>query len=204
MSCIVAVAAPIGGGKTSLVHAIARELGDASTIHFDAYEKATSRPIQELRQWLEAGADIDAFSMPELSRDLARLKRGLSVAEPGTGREISPAKYLVFEMPLGKEHRATAAQIDLLVWIDLPLDIALGRKLKEFTGRFLAEYGAEKQRDCMVWLDGFLENYLGAVRDALELQQQRVPRHADVILDGRQDFETLVQRAVGAIRARLP
>jgi uridine kinase len=204
MTYIVAVAAPVGGGKTSLVHAIARELGDASTIHFDTYEKATSRPVHELRRWLEEGADIDAFILPELSRDLERLKRGLSVVESGTGREIAPRKYLVFEMPLGKEHRDTAAQIDLLVWIDLPLDIALARKLKEFTGRFLAKYGAEKQRDCMVWLDGYLENYLSVVRDAMEMQQQRVPRHADVILDGRQDFETIVQRATSAIRARRP
>ena len=37
MSYIVAVAAPVGGGKTSLVKAIAEQIGDASTLHYDDY-----------------------------------------------------------------------------------------------------------------------------------------------------------------------
>jgi uridine kinase len=204
MSYVVAVAAPIGGGKTSVVRAVAHELGDATTIHYDCYEKATAKPVQDLKRWIENGADINEFRVPELSRDLEILKRGTSVMEPMTGREIAPRKYIVFEMPLGKEHRDTAVYIDLLIWIDLPLDIALARKLKEFTRDFLTEYGPEKHKDCLVWLDNYLENYLAVVRDALEIQQQRVPEHADVIIDGRASVPAIVQQATRAILDRLP
>ena len=75
MSYVVAVAAPIGGGKTSLVNAIAKELEDAATIHYDHYEKITETSVQDLKLWMRNGADFDDFIIPNLANDLNRLKR---------------------------------------------------------------------------------------------------------------------------------
>jgi len=204
MTHIIAVAAPIGGGKTSLVNAIADKLGDASTIHFDHYEKITNEPVQNLLKWIKDGADFDDLKIPGLAEDLSRLKNGKAVTDPLTNNKISPGKYTIFEMPIGKEHSETARYIDLLLWVETPLDIALARKVREFTHDFLMEEKPEKYRACLVWLDQFLDNYLKIVREVLSIQKQKVSANADIIINGRNSLETMAQYASGEILNSIP
>lgn len=199
MRYVIAVAAPVGGGKTSFVKALADRLKDATAIYFDHYEKATGKPVHHLVQWMQNGADFNDFIVPDLSRDLGQLKQGKSVVDPLTKKEIPSKKFIVFEMPLGKEHKDTAKHIDRLIWIDVPLDIALARKIKEFTGDFLTTHKPETHKDCMIWLHNYLANYLNVVRDVLRIQEERVRASADIVIDGRTDFETMIQRATEEI-----
>ena len=199
MRYVVAVAAPIGGGKTSLVKAIANKLKDATTIHYDHYEKTTQEPVHNLVQWMKNGANFNDFIAPNLSYDLDRLKRGESVIDPLTQMKIASKKYIIFEMPLGKEHQDTKGYIDLLIWIEIPLDIALARKVKEFTDMFLTKHKQEGYKDCIVWLNKYIDNYLNVVRDVLQIQKKAVRAKADIIIDGQLDFETMVQNATQEI-----
>lgn len=199
MRYVVAVAAPVGGGKTSLVKAIASKLNDATAIHYDHYEKATGEPVDDLMQWIKNGANFDDFIIPELPDDLKKLKRGESVIDPLTNLEIASKKYIIFEMPLGREHKDTAKYIDLLIWIEMPLDIALARKVKEFTGVFITEYTQEMHKDCIIWLNKYLDNYLKVIRDVLQIQKKKISINADIIVDGQKDFETMVQHAIKGI-----
>ncbi len=204
MSYIIAVAAPIGGGKTHLVNAIAERLGHAATLHFDRYERLTEQPVEYLLRWMEEGADFSDFSVPNLPEDLNQLKSEKSILDPLTNKEVPPKRFIIFEMPLGREHKDTAKYIDLLIWVEVPLDIALARKLKEFTGIFLAEYEDKTHKDCLIWLDKYLENYLRVIRDVLQIQKRKVSVNADIIIDGQGRFETMVQRAVEEIRKKYP
>ncbi|MBW1888560.1 MAG: hypothetical protein JRI52_09465 [Deltaproteobacteria bacterium] len=204
MRYIIAVAAPIGGGKTSFVTAIANRLNDATTIHYDHYEKATEEPVHNLMQWMKNGANFDDFIIPNLSNDLERLRSGESIIDPLTNTEITSKKYIIFEMPLGKEHKDTAEYIDLLIWIEIPLDIALARKIKEFTGLFLAEYKQEMHKDRIIWLDTYLDNYLQVIGKVLQIQKKKVSANADIIVDGQSDFETMLQHATKEILNKIP
>lgn len=204
MSHVIALAAPVGAGKTSLVKAIAERLVDASTLHYDSYERVTETPVQELVQWMRRGADFDELPVPRLAQDLARLKQGQSVVDPLTRAEVRSRKYLLFEMPLGREHKETCEYIDLLIWVETPLDLALARKLKEFTGDFPAGHERKDPRDCLLWLDRYLDHYLEFTRHMLEIQKERVSVNADIVLDGREDLETLARQATEAIRHRIP
>lgn len=200
MRHVIAVAAPIGGGKTSLVNAISNELTDAVTIHYDSYEKATGESADNLMQWVRDGACFDKLPVPGLAEDLNRLKTGQAIIEPLTGKEIKSKKYIIFEMPLGREYKATAEYIDFLIWVDIPFDLALARKLKEFTHFFLTEN--VDLYDRMLWLDNFLGSYIGVISNVLEIQRERVAPNADVILDGKKDLEALVSEAKESIRMR--
>ena len=200
MNYVVAIAAPIGGGKTSLVNAIADELDNAITIHYDHYETATKEPASSLVEWMKKGADFSDFKAPNLSDDLERVKRGESIIHPLTNMEMGSGKYIVFEMPLGKEHRDTAKFIDLLIWIEIPLDIALARKVREYISLFLKD----QYKDCMLWLDQYLAEYLEFFREVLQIQRERVSKNADIVLDGQEDFEDMVQRATKEILKRIP
>jgi uridine kinase len=154
VSYIVAVAAPIGGGKTTLVQAMASALADAATLHFDSYEKATGRPARELLDWIREGADFDRFVEPELVVALEALRRGEAVVDPRSGVTIPPRKYIVFEMPLGREAAQVAPLIDLVLWVDIPPDVALARKVREFVETFL-QRDERTHRESLGWLAQF-------------------------------------------------
>lgn len=187
-----------------MARAIAERLKDATLAHFDGYERATREPISYLMEWVARGANFDDLAVPGLADDLAKLKQGEAIVHRLTGAPIASAKYIILEMPLGREHRETAPLIDLVIWIDVPLDLALARKLKEFTTRFLSRYAPEAQRDCMIWLDDYLDNYMRVVRRVLEIQRDRVRVNADIVTDGQSPLEAVVEHATGEILRRLP
>jgi uridine kinase len=198
MSYVVSVSAPVGGGKSSLATGLAGRLPDAEAIYFDSYEDLTARPLDEIHAWMQAGADPDEFVIPRLPEALDLLKRGESVVEPGTDRELQPAKYIVFETPFARHHRATGRHIDLSIWIDTPLDVALARNIREFTER-PGMYG-----ELAPWLRDYLDSYLGTVRELLCMQQEVVGGSADLVLDGLNELEVNVERAAAEILQRLP
>jgi uridine kinase len=204
MSHVVAVAGPPGAGKSSLIEGLGRALGDACAIHMDSYETMTRRPIAEIARWMQDGADIDAFAFPQLERDLQRLKQGFAVTEPGTGRAIEARKYILFETQFGKAHRATGQHVDLLIWLDTPLDVALARNVGKLTGAFLREQKPEKLAERMQWLHGYLDNYLGTVRSLMPMQRQKVSAGADFMLDGLASPAEMARSAAAEILRRLP
>ena len=204
MSYVIAIAGPIGSGKSSLVRALFNQLPDAAMLSFDHYENITQKPPHELVQWIQNGADFDLFSIPGLARDLEKLKQGEAVADPVTNEMVEPRKYILFEMPFGKAHAATAPYIDLLLWIDLPLDVALARKVREHAGIFLERYHPDKHQECLAWLHGYLDSYLIFAHDILVIQHDKVRPQADLVLDGSSDLDSMSQRISLFIRTELP
>jgi len=195
MSCVVAIAAPIGGGKTTLVETLSRSLGGAAVLHFDRYEVETKKPASRLLKWLKDGADFSAFEAPNLARDLKAVRNGVPVADPLTGRRVEPTERVLVEMPLGREHAETAPYIDLVIWIDVPPDIALARKIREYIARFREE----RDPDGLIWLDNFVANYLQVFREVLLVQAEKVRAGADLVLDGREEVDVIVRRAAETI-----
>jgi uridine kinase len=186
MSPVVAVSAPPGGGKTSLVRALATRLGDAATIHFDDYEELTRRPPEEMLDWLRQGGDWNALDLSRLAGDLAHL------------RAEAPERYVLFDTLLGRQHAALARSIDLVIWIDIPLDLALARKIREF-----ASWG-EDAGEFRAWLTPYLEHYLAGIRDLIALQATATAASADLVLDGRAPLAELAALAAAEITRRLP
>ncbi len=203
MRHVVAVCGPIGGGKTSVVRGLVRQLGDAVAIHMDSYERMTSAQIDDVARWAERGADVEQLPVPLLAEHLRALRRGETVSDPARGAPIEPRKYIVLETQFGRQHKSTGEQIDLLIWIDTPLDLALARKLKAFTGDALRER-AEAGRERLAWLDGYLANYLALVRRLMLLQEARVRPQADVVLDGGGELEAIVREARLQVLRSLP
>lgn len=192
MSYVVAVAGPTGGGKSALVHALVERLGDACAVHMDDYERMTREPLERVARWAERGADFDELDIAGLAERLRALKAGAA------------AKYVVFETQFGRAHRATGALIDLLVWIDVPLEIALARKLRAFAAEALGERREGAARERLQWLDGYLAGYLALVRRLLVIQAEKVRPQADLVLDGTGTPASLASVAQAHILRRLP
>jgi len=203
VSYVVAVAGPSGGGKTSVVRALVAQLGDAAAIHMDSYERMTREPIANVMEWADRGADFDELPVPLLADHLDRLKRGESVVEPAGHGTIAARKYIVFETQFGRAHRATGRHIDLLIWIDTPLEIALARRLKVFCAEALRDERADAGRERLEWLDDYLASYLALVRRLMLLQVARVRPQAEIIVDGTGELDLMVRQARDQILQRM-
>jgi uridine kinase len=204
MRHLIAVSGVMGSGKSSLVRGLAAELGDAATVYLDSYERFTEQSAAQVTDWARGGADYHGLSIPGLAEDLERLKGGVEIVEPRTNRRIAPTSHVLFETQFGRAHRSTGRHIDLLIWVETPLEVALARKVREQTRTFLDRNDRGECVQFLSWLDGWLANYLGFVRGLLVAQRDRVRPEADVILDGMDEPAVLVRRAAGEIRRRLP
>ncbi len=182
---VVAVAGPPGSGKTTLCRALADRLG-APVLSYDAYEEITGWPPERVSAWLARGAPLDAIPVPGLADDLARLRNGAPVRDREGGGMLrlsggaAGRPVVVFDTLLGRAHAETGPLIDHLIWLDLPLDMALARKLRSFT----AEAGRDPSAAAglLKALDAYLGRYDALLHPTYALQRDRVRPGADCIL----------------------
>ncbi len=94
----------------------------------------------------------------------------------------------MFDAPLGRAHRETGQLIDLMVFLDTPLDVAMARRLVR---------------------DGFQDNPESALKGYLEWSRDLFLEHihqlsttSDLILDGTLQPSVLVARIVDELKKR--
>ena len=199
-SCfVIAVSGPSGAGKSTTIRNLVARIGDAIALYFDDYEASSTYP--DMAQWLANGADPNQFQAPQLSADLRVLRAGDAITLPHNGQVAQPARVIVLEEPFGRERAEIADLIDFVVCIDLPLEIALARKLLRMLGFFLAEQTPDAFAK---HLQFFLPWYIESGRDLYRAVQQRVLRNCDLIADGMLPPDALADAIDQAIRDRLP
>lgn len=195
---VIAIAGPSGAGKTTAIRSVAARLGDAAALFFDDYESSSVYP--NITQWLADGGDPNQFQTPRLCADLRALRAGAAIAHPESGEAIQPARLIVLEEPFGRTRDEIASLIDFVVCVDLPLEIALARKLHRMLGFFLANQTAEAFAK---HLDFFLPWYLDSGRELYHQVQQQVLQRCDFVANGMLPPDALAASIADAIRARL-
>lgn len=196
---VVAVCGPPGSGKSSVSRALATLLGNVPVIAYDAYERITAWPPERVAAWHAAGASYDAVPKPGLTEDLARLRRGEPVVDRvgggvlQAGASAGGRRAIVFDTLLGRADAATGALVDHLVWLDLPPDLALARKLRALLAA-MPDAGA---------LAGYLAHYESLLRPTYAVQRARVRPDADQILDATAPMESLAGAVAAAVAGSL-
>ena len=183
---VIGISSVSGGGKIAVAVKLTELLQDAVMLSFADYDENTVYP-EDLHAWLTAGANYNAWETPGLTSDLLSLTTGNHIASPVDGSNIPTAKYIVFDAPLGRAHSDTGKFIDLMVFIDTPLDIAMARRLlRDITTP--TRQGAE---DSIKSLNAHLYSYLnGGQLLFLELEKQ-IRGNCDIVLDGRLPVDEL-------------
>ena len=180
---VIGISAVGGGGKTTVTRRLAEVLGDAVALHFDDYDDTNVHP-DDLQRWLADGGDYDAFQAPVFTSQLRALRAGGSISSP-TGATVGPASYVVADAPLGRAHSDSGRFIDLMVFVDTPLDVALARRTLRDIGR-ADEALARVKRELAVYVD--------RARPIYEHFQERMRAGADLIIDGTLSVDLVVER----------
>jgi uridine kinase len=195
---VIGIAGPSGAGKSTAVRNLTQLLDDAVAMYFDDYEASSTYP--EMAQWLAEGADPNQFRTPQLSSDLRRLRSGAGITLPDEKGVVEPASVIVLEEPFGRERSEIAGLIDYVVCIDIPLEIALARKLLRMIDFFLAEQTPAALAEHLKY---FLPWYLESGRDSYLAVNRRVLAHCDLVVDGTLPPHDVAQTIVSAMRQHI-
>ena len=195
-SYVIALSGPSGAGKSTLLQELALRFGDAVTLRIDDYEATSIYP--DTAQWLAEGADPNAFHTPQFIADVCTLRAGFPIVPPTSSVGIRPTRFLIIEEPFGRGRDQLRDCIDFVVHIEIPLEIALARKLL----RQNAFLPWEQDTDVFIaHLREFLEWYLSAGRAFYLAIRERVLKECDLIIDGTRSTEEIAETIVTAVRA---
>jgi uridine kinase len=198
-SCfVIAISGPSGAGKSTAVRNLVARLSDATALYFDDYEASSVYP--DITQWLSDGADPNQFQTPRLSADLRALRAGVAIAHPQSDELIQPSRIVVLEEPFGRARDELAGLIDFVVCVELPLEIALARKLLRMLDFYLAEQTADAFAKQLQFL---LPWYLESGRELYAMVQRRVLQNCDLVADGMLPPDKLADTIADAVKSRL-
>jgi uridine kinase len=196
---IIAISAPPGGGKSTVAAALADRLG-AALVEYDAYDKLTNLPPAEIAAWLKGGGD---YAVVELVADLTALRDGRAILDRRTGKQLTARALVILETPFGNAHPIMAPLIDSAIFLDTPPDLALARKLRQFTDANLADPGPGGHKRFLSWLEGYLRNYEEITRRAIAIQRERVLPLADLVIPAADaGLDDIVEQAVSFLVRR--
>ena len=117
---VIAVNSVSGGGKTTLAKLL-RDSLSATLFCFDDFDDTNVHP-KDLYEWSKRGADLLEFDCPGMWNAVERALKDETIS------------CIVLDYPFGRDHPRFRNVIDLSVFIDTPLDIAMARRiLRDYT-----------------------------------------------------------------------
>ena len=178
---VVSISSVSGGGKTALATALHGSLPQSALFYFDDFDDSNVYP-EDFYEWSRRGGDITEFDCP-----------GMRTA---VDEEIQKgkAKQIILDFPFGRRHPRFADIIDLDVFIDTPLDVAMAR-------RILRDYSRDGQKPSDEVLKDLLDelaHYLAKARYPF-LDACKARDASDLILDGWRRLDDLKAEVLARI-----
>ncbi len=207
MTTIIAIAGASGAGKSLFANQLHERLrqtrtrDDVAILHEDAYYRRRDDLTFAERQTINYDHP-DAIDHELLARQLAQLRNGQSVEVPRydysthnrvpeTDR-LEPARILIVEGILILHLADLRDLLDLKVYVDVPLDVCLSRRLR----RDVEERGRS--------FDSVLTQYHNTVRPMFFEFIEPSKRHADLIVPRGGDNEHAINVLSNHLSCLLP
>ncbi|MDE5055437.1 hypothetical protein NDK25_24790 [Niallia taxi] len=154
---VIAIAAVSGGGKTTIATDLNQTLKSSKILYFDNYNSVG--PINII-EWVDKGANYNEWNLNPLIEDLKVL---LSES----------IDYIILDYPFAYRHTRMSEYIDLTVFIDTPLDIALARRVtRDFKNSSIENILSD------------MDNYIAQGRRGYLEMLKNIKPNSDIILDG--------------------
>lgn len=192
---IIAVSGPSGSGKSTLTKQLRDKLVDAVSFHFDDYA-STNRYPDDFIEWLEKGADPKLVHIPDFNRDLYELVQGRSIKLPNN-QIIKSEKYIIVEEPFGRGRKGMAELIDFVVCIDIPLEVALARRILRGI-----QHAESNPSETIKNFEEYLSQYLNVVRNLYQAINSNVMADCDLIVSGLEPIDVITDKIIIELEKR--
>lgn len=174
---IISIAAVSGGGKTTITESLTHELTNSKALYFDSY-KFDNCPA-DICKWIDDGANYDEWVLTPLVQDIQHLIRD------------SNLDYIIVDYPFAYLNREIGEFIDVTIFIDTPLDIAMARRiLRDFN------------EDTMSEIHNDLKHYMTHARKAYLEAIHTVKPNSDIVLDGSLSVKEIIDRTLEELNRR--
>lgn len=171
---IIAIAAVTAGGKTTVVNEIKKKLKNVQTLHFDDY--SFEGEVEDFYDWVLQGANYNVWNLRPMIKDICKIKNN------------QDCDYLLLDYPFAYCHKELSQHIDLAIFIDTPLDIAMARRVL----RDMKNASGEEIRHDM-------DMYLKYARIAYVQMLKDVLPSSDYVIDGTKELEEKVDEIIKVI-----
>lgn len=205
---VIGISGYVGSGKSTVAARLSELLGNVPILAFDDYEQYAQWP-QDMRKWLQDGADPDEIRVPRLRDDLVSLLGGRPIEHPLKGSLVHPARYIILEEPSGRQRQEIGRYIDLLLFIDVPQDVCVVRMVErvldmevwDARGTFagMPEEDLARQLD----LAGRWVRHYGKARPMYISGTTAVRQNSDAVIDGMRPVDEIALEALDVVHARL-
>lgn len=154
---VIAISAVSGGGKTTVAKCLAERLPNSKVLYFDDFDL---HGPEDIPKWVEEGGDPHAWDLTPLFKAFSAFC-------------LESPDFIVLDYPFLYGHAQMSEYIDLAVFIDTPLDIAMARRIiRNSEGRSGEDVIEEMQ------------HYLSRARPAYVDMLVKVKPQSDLIVDG--------------------
>lgn len=172
---IISIASVMGGGKTTTVNALLNQIPRATAIYFDSYEFEDSD--YDYSKWVNEGADYNKWKLEPLEKDIKKTLKNTDF------------DYIFLDYPFAYANKLIAPYIDIAIFIDTPLDIALSRSILRDMS-FSSGKAIRKH----------LSNYLDFARPAFLQMEKDIMPISDFVIDGTLSTQHIVQKVIETIK----
>ncbi|OGO67233.1 MAG: hypothetical protein A2Z49_12625 [Chloroflexi bacterium RBG_19FT_COMBO_56_12] len=205
--CVIVISGYVGSGKSTVVAKLSEQLGNVPTLIFDHYEKHIEWP-QDMRQWIQDGADPSGIRVPKLKEDLLSLLNGRSIKYPLGDKIVSSADYIILEEPSGRERQEIREYIDLVLYVDVPQDVCVTRLVQRVLDMEVWEekgtFADESKEDLVRQLDAvamWITHYQ-KIRAMYLSGSSAVRQNADVLIDGMKSVNEITSEILNTIHEK--
>jgi uridine kinase len=181
---IIAINSVSGGGKTSLAKLLQHSLPGSVVFCFDDFDETNVYP-EDFYEWWKRGADLSEFDCHGMRNAVDR----------EIEREVT--EFIIMDYPFGRGHPRFETLIDLSVFVDTPLDIAMARRII----RDHKALDGETAADVVNRLRDEMSHYLERARFPY-LNADRLKVSSDLILNGCCSLRELTNQILGHVRAQ--
>ncbi|MDR2996175.1 MAG: hypothetical protein LBV11_20615, partial [Bacillus cereus] len=112
---VISIAAVSGGGKTTITERLTHELKNSKALYFDSY--TFDNGPADICKWIDDGANYDEWVLTPLIHDIEQLIQNKSL------------DYIIVDYPFAYLNSEMRKFIDVTIFIDTPLDIAMARRI---------------------------------------------------------------------------
>ncbi len=147
-SLVVAVSGTSGAGKSTLVGDLSERLRGLAlwveTVHFDDFTGESDLPRGDVSGWVARGGRPGEWRAEGMERHLL----GLVASCTSGGERDEAASVVLVEEPFGRARPGLGRLVDLSVHLQVPLHLALARRLLREFVPLLVDWTSRRRRSC--------------------------------------------------------